>query len=84
MLAAAVIGTALSRAPGAPVPVASNVQQPVLEWSGGVRSDWINVKANDIVGGVAKGDGHADDTSALAAIMLNISGGHSKMVRLIV
>jgi hypothetical protein len=67
-------------AQSAPVPVASNVQQPVLEWRGGVHSDWINVKANDIVGGLAKGDGTTDDSAALEAIMLNISGGRSRMV----
>lgn len=73
---------AAAAAAGAPPPavVASHVKQPILSWSGGARSDWINVKINDIVGGNAKGDGKTDDTSALAAIMLNISGGAGRQV----
>jgi hypothetical protein len=62
-----------------PAIVASGVKQPVLAWSG-ARSDWINVQANDIVGGMAKGDGKTDDSAALTAIMANFSGGESKMV----
>jgi hypothetical protein len=75
----AVVGATVAQLAPPPAAVASGVKQPVLAWSG-ARSDWINVKANDIVGGLAKGDGHTDDTAALTAIMANFSGGMSKMV----